>query len=974
MRRHTTSSRASMLVVVMVVVVPSLIFSSPTATPAAGSVEATLVAPPDASTTPTSTPTLSVIASDPEGGRLDVTFEGRRAGATVPVGSDADPFSVVVLPDTQNYSYANQAVLETQLEWVRDSVDELGTAFTLQVGDLVSEWNIPHHWQSVSRAFEILDRAAVPYTVLPGNHDFDNTSADMSEFNSSFPPARFARAAWNSGSTRYGGYLGEHRFGEDPIDRGNADNYALFTAGGVDFLVLNLEWEAPAYALDWADRVLDVYPDRTVIMATHSFLTVDGLRLTTPQRSGGTSTAALWNDFVSTHCQVRLVVSGHFSDSRLGEAHRTDVNACGQPVQQILTNYQGRPNGGDGWLRYYTFDPAANTLRATTYSPHLDRFETDADSDFTLPFPLVDEKPAPFVPIDTLAIRSGGVASTDWSGLAPDATYEWRAVVDDGTTRTVSPAWTLRTPPAPQTVLASDAFERTMASGWGTADIGGAWTPSLGSSDPLTVDGGSGRMTLMPGQTRMVALESVSTTDAVVDVQVSTDVASSGSAAHTTIIGRLVGTSSYGFNLRFEPDGMLRAHLVRDGTGLGMQVYDWSPGTPLSARLSVTGTAPTRLAAKVWPSAQPEPASWQLLATDGATALQAAGGIAIRSSVGEASTVPTTTLAFDALRVVAADPVDPPQPMTTARIAGADRYATSVAISRAMWWVGDTVFLASGSKFPDALSAGPVAAAERAHLLLTRRDALPDAVATRLLELAPREVVLVGDQQSISDAVARQLAALMPATVLTRVAGVNRYETALDLLERRAEHGAITEVWVVAGSKFPDALVAGSVAGRHRGVIVLDPNRSSAAGIAEWAGQVGDIAGGLPVRIAGSEASVSRATELALRRAGAASVERYAGADRYRTARAIHDAFSTAISSRMLLATGRDFPDALGGALLAASTGEPLYLAPSTCNSDIAAMLRAERDERRIDGVLGLGGSPSLSDRVLSLEHCAGAP
>lgn len=498
----------------------------PAAASAAPPAAATLVGPPDGGTTASVAPTLSVTAADPDGDSLDVTFEGRELGATVPGDSNGEPFTLVVLPDTQNYSYANQGVLDTQLAWVRDSVDELDTAFVIQVGDLVSEWDIPRHWNNISGAFEILDDAAVPYAVLPGNHDFDNVTGDMGVFNSHFPPTRFSAAAWNTATTRYGGYLGQDQFGSDPIDRGNADNYALFSAGGTDFLLLNLEWEAPGYALDWADRVIDAHPDRTVIMTTHSFLSVTGQRSTTPQRPGGTSTSALWNTFVSTHCQIRLVLSGHANSGDLGEANRVDDNQCGQPVQQILTDYQSRANGGDGWLRSYRFDPGASTMTATTYSPSLDRYETDADSAFTLPFPFAPSDPAPFSPIATRTVPAGGTASASWPELQPDTEYEWRAVVDDGTTQTTSAIWTLQTPSAPQTVLAADAFGRTVPNGWGTADVGGAWSASGGSSTPFSVSDGTGTMTLVPGQTRLATLTSVTTDDAVIDVQLSSDVES----------------------------------------------------------------------------------------------------------------------------------------------------------------------------------------------------------------------------------------------------------------------------------------------------------------------------------------------------------------------------------------------------------------------------------------------------------------
>lgn len=530
------------------------------------------------------------------------------APATAAPAEAADPFTLVVLPDTQNYSYANQAVLDAQLTWVRDSMAELDTAFVMQVGDLVSDWDNPRHWQNVSGAFEILDDANVPYTVLPGNHDFDEATGDVTVFNSHFPPTRHSTAAWNTAERRYGGFLGQSQFGPDPTDRGNADSYALFTAGGTDFLVLNLEWEAPGYALDWADRVLAAHPDRTVIMATHSFLTVNGLRMTSPQRPGGTSTAALWEEFVSTHCQIQLVVAGHSNVGDLGEANRTDLNSCGQPVQQILTDYQSRPNGGNGWLRYYTFDPAANTMRATTYSPTLDQFETDANSAFTLPFALSD------------------------------------------------------TPPAPQATIAEDAFGRSTPTGWGTADVGGPWTVSLGSAGPLSVGGGTGRMSLIPGQTRMAGLEAIATTDAVIDIQVASSAASSGGATHTTIVGRQVGSSTYGLNVRFEPGGRLRLYLLRGNTALDVADLDWAPGVPLSVRLSVTGTSPTQLAAKVWPVGGTEPADWQLQATDAAAALQSPGSIAIRSAVSSSSSVPSTVLSFDDLRVVSATEPPPPPP------------------------------------------------------------------------------------------------------------------------------------------------------------------------------------------------------------------------------------------------------------------------------------------------------------------------
>ena len=315
---------------------------------------------------------------------------------------------MVALPDTQNYTYNNrQGTIVQQAQWAVNTRAQLNTAMVVQLGDLVSNYDNLTQWGHTSTGLKVLDDANVPNTVVPGNHDFNNATGEFAQYDSYFPPSRYADKPWTPSTARYGGYLGQNLFGPDPVDRRNMNNFALFTAGGRDFLVLNLEWEAPQYALDWAAKVLAAYPDRIAIMATHSFVNLNGQRRTTAERPGGTPANTMWTNFVSQQCSIRLVLNGHFHNGNLGEANRSDLNRCGQPVQQILTDYQDRANGGDGWLRYYTFDPAANTMTATTYSPKLNQFETDADSAFTLPFDLSAPQPAPFTTIGTDRIASG---------------------------------------------------------------------------------------------------------------------------------------------------------------------------------------------------------------------------------------------------------------------------------------------------------------------------------------------------------------------------------------------------------------------------------------------------------------------------------------------------------------------------------------------------------------------------------------
>ena len=77
------------------------------------------------------------------------------------------------------------------------------------------------------------------------------------------------------------------------------------------------------------------------------------------------------------------MLSGHVH----GEARRTDV-VNGRTVFQMLADYQDRASGGEGWLRILRFVPGDNKIYVQTYSPWLNRFETDADSEFSLDFPM----------------------------------------------------------------------------------------------------------------------------------------------------------------------------------------------------------------------------------------------------------------------------------------------------------------------------------------------------------------------------------------------------------------------------------------------------------------------------------------------------------------------------------------------------------------------------------------------------------
>lgn len=106
------------------------------------------------------------------------------------------------------------------------------------------------------------------------------------------------------------------------------------------------------------------------------------------------------------------------------------------------------------------------------------------------------------------------------------------------------------------------------------------------------------------------------------------------------------------------------------------------------------------------------------------------------------------------LQVYAASPIQ--------RRAGADRYETAVAISRASF--GPTVahlYIATGANYPDGLAGGPAATAARGPLLLVRGTSLPASVREELLRLAPRRVTILGGMSVVSESVHAEISRLL---------------------------------------------------------------------------------------------------------------------------------------------------------------------------------------------------------------------
>ena len=391
-----------------------------------------LLSPANNATEVNTSATLSVSVSDPDTGTVTVSYYGR------PVTSTASPdFTIIGLPDTQYYTSelngGTNAMFLSQTNWIVANKASRNIVYVTQLGDCTEHGDNGGNdieWQRADANLSVIENPAttglpdgIPYGVCVGNHDqspIGDADGTTTFYNQYFGAARFG------GRNYYGGHYGT-----------NNDNwYDLFSASGMDFIAISFEYDTTPDApiLTWADNLLTTYGNRRAIVMSHFICNTGN------PGSFGAQGQAIYNA-LKVHPNLFLMLCGHVP----GEGRRQDT-FNGNTVHTLLSDYQARTNGGNGWLRIMEFSPAHNVIRVKTYSPWLNQFEADADSSsqFTIPYNMSASQP--FTLIGTLSgVPSGSVSTIQWPELATTTSYEWYVTVSDSAATVTSPIWRFTT-------------------------------------------------------------------------------------------------------------------------------------------------------------------------------------------------------------------------------------------------------------------------------------------------------------------------------------------------------------------------------------------------------------------------------------------------------------------------------------------------------------------------------------------------
>ncbi|OLN33839.1 cell wall-binding repeat-containing protein [Desulfosporosinus metallidurans] len=156
------------------------------------------------------------------------------------------------------------------------------------------------------------------------------------------------------------------------------------------------------------------------------------------------------------------------------------------------------------------------------------------------------------------------------------------------------------------------------------------------------------------------------------------------------------------------------------------------------------------------------------------------------------------------------------------RIGGYDRYDTDVLIAQKLNVAKNTpVVIASGENFPDALSISSVASSKGYPILLVG-SSMSQGVTDFIANDQPSQVYIVGGTSVVSDSVKAQVQSLAPSTLITRLAGNDRFDTAGQIASTFSLNPKT--LYLASGMNFPDAL-AGSALASITGdpIILIDP-------------------------------------------------------------------------------------------------------------------------------------------------------
>ncbi|MCX6180336.1 MAG: carbohydrate-binding protein [Bacteroidetes bacterium] len=385
---------------------------------------------------------------------------------------NAQDFTLGTLPDIQNLTVNDvlAAKYYAEMQYFIDNKTALNLQFVSSLGDNTAYGYNGYQspaadFQRAKNGFDMLKNAGIPYSPCLGNHDMDyvpcmdKQELSLTRFNQYFPVSEY------SSTPNYGGSF-----------RNMSNNYFLFSASGMDFIVVTIQSHDPhAYydqtSIAWANGVIDQYPNRRAILMTHDFYDNRGLVA----------------DIIKKHDNLFMAVCGH---TCARESYWTELSPGGNIVHVLVTDYQCDADKG-ATLRYYTFKPAENKICAYTYNAPTKTFETDANSQFCMDYVMTTNAPS-------IALSQ---SASIIEGAENGKSFTVKLTNDQFVANLTKTNWTVSNLPAGVSVASVNRISATEA----TITLTGSSTIGTYTSDITTVSVTVAKAELSSGVTNVTA-------------------------------------------------------------------------------------------------------------------------------------------------------------------------------------------------------------------------------------------------------------------------------------------------------------------------------------------------------------------------------------------------------------------------------------------------------------------------------------
>ncbi|MDA4115045.1 MAG: metallophosphoesterase [Thaumarchaeota archaeon] len=303
-------------------------------------------------------------------------------------GAAEHAFSIFWITDTQFLSESNPALFRMLNNWIVDNWARFNGKLVIHTGDIVQDGPAEEEWYNADDAMSIFLANNIPYTWCAGNHDdFVNGDATSGWIgNQQAKSLQPSVASVIVNSLPYAQWVGDYH---------EAMNTALsFSANGLDFLVINIEWNAQPDVLQWAAGILDdpAYANHHVIMAPHAYIDANG-SLDNPRW------IAQLSDFIEEFTalldahssNVFLTLNGHFATecgyntpqpinnrNQLMFDRQDCADAPGDVIGRGVDNPPPNDTDKVGGVTatVLTFDTLNNKIRARTYDIYTGKWRT----------------------------------------------------------------------------------------------------------------------------------------------------------------------------------------------------------------------------------------------------------------------------------------------------------------------------------------------------------------------------------------------------------------------------------------------------------------------------------------------------------------------------------------------------------------------------------------------------------------------